>query len=583
MNFIDFFNTKLVAIKTAIGILYEDTKTQYLKQLSKSFASYIELRHVFPKRADYADDFQDLTRVVREDNLVLDRDGYNLGYIVTEKKFRSDVYSMATYPMYMQGGQAIPGSDFQDIFNDDIGFWGYRASTATESYFTVDFQQKESINKVFLSTNNTLDVDLYIKEDYDKEWVHIAARAGLNHVWNFKAQDAVALKFVAVTALFVVSRLQAGLAAYQQTGIFESDYYTIADLYHLKLTTDKDVPENTTIDFSILIGGQSTEHPIKDDAVISGGVIWHTASGVFPAYMLPASYIPESLTVKVGYNEWDAVDTYDWAWTVVPATDIVASSGALQLSSEYKVIEGSLQKVMLGGTAFQEGLDYSVSYNVNSAQITVTRLANSSIPIDELNTLSYAILARKREAVKQLRTYVQLASDSNIILQNCIVPFNVRHVVMKNDIVRDTTQDINAGNMNALLSNIDGISSYVISGQAGTNLIEVTFFDGTGAPTFPDPLSLDIINVEHFSKGYRLMEVVTSPNEHEYSIEPVITASGIIDSYTMTTGAGPKTLQIDYAQSLAQTMNIKLKATFISTDGTNTPTLRSYKIENTMR
>ena len=575
---VSLFNTKLAWIKSMIRTLFDDTKTQYLKQLSKSFASYIELRHVYPKRNDYADDFQDLVRVDVEDNLVLDRDGYNLGCRIDEKKFKSDSYTMDTYPMIMVGGQVIPGSKFSAIFNEGIGFWGYQCDVATDAYFTIDFETKEEINKVFLSTNNTVSIDLYIKEDYDKEWVKIGMRNGLNHVWNFKPQDCVSLKFQSNTMLFAVARLQAGLASYQQSGTLESEYYTMSDLYKLRLTTDAHIPENTMIDFYIGVSGQITEYPITNDTIITGSVLWQTASGTLPVYELPSSYIDDSLSVRVGYNEWDVVETYDWAWTVVPSTDMVVSSGIITIGSEYTIIEGSLRQVLLGQTLFTEGIDYSASYNIDERKIIVKRLDNSSIPTTELDNLTFAVLARKRDPVNQLRTYVTLEADTDIILQGFTTPFSIRHVVIKNDIVRDTTQEINSDNMSILLINVNGVSSYVIGGLTGINLIELVYLNVDGTSYIPDDMP-DIINVEHFAKGYNLLEVADDPNTYEYTLDAVTDSSGIIQHYHLTPGASG-TLWFSYAESLGIDVNVKLIAKFASADGENTPTLRSYEIEN---
>ena len=73
--------------------LYDTTKEQYSKEKSKSFVSHMELTHIYPKRADYADDFQDFSRVSEVSNLLCDYDGYSLAYKMDNIDFNKDYYN----------------------------------------------------------------------------------------------------------------------------------------------------------------------------------------------------------------------------------------------------------------------------------------------------------------------------------------------------------------------------------------------------------------------------------------------------------------------------------------------------------
>ncbi len=478
----------------------------------------------------------------------------------------------------MLNGEIIPGSKFSDVFNDGIGFWGYQSSEKTNSYFSIDLNERVRINKVFLGTNNFISVDLYIKENHDKEWIKIDTREGIKHVWNFYPQYCVSLKFESNTDLFSVTKIQAGLASYQKNGVLETEYYTVRDLYRLKLTANAEVPENTGIDFGILIENQTEEYPISDDVLITGGVIWHEASGILPTGILPSGYVEDSLTVKSGYNEWETIDTYDYTW--VAEEENPSGSGEIQFSTEYRVIEGSLQRVSLGNTVFSEGVDYSADYSeISSRKVTITLLENTNIPTAEIGNLNCSLLVRKREQVRQIRTYIDLDYDEDIIVQGFNVPFNIRHVVIKDEIIRDTTQEINTSNLSVLLEDIESISSYVIKGLAGTNLIEIEPLEGS---TFPPPVVIN--GLDYFARRYNLIETSDVPDDTEYNLVPVLDPFGIPLSYNVVPGPSG-VLWMSYAESIINSSGIldsriKLRSTFISTDGGNTPTLRYYKLLN---
>jgi len=578
-NIVEFFNSSLDKIKILIEYLFEKSKIQYLKQLNKSMTSYMELTNIYPKRGDYEDDFQDLTRVDTEDNIVLDRDGYNLMYKIDIKKFKSDNYEKINYPMVMLNGKTIPGSKFCDIFNDNIGFWGYYCNDSVNSYFTIDLEIKSNINKIHLATNNHMNVTLYMKEDYDTDWVEIGTRSGNKHVWNFKPQDCISLKFESNTNLFSVSRLEVGLAKYQKNGELLTSYYTIKDLYKLKLITDSDIPDNTGLDFYINVSGQLDEYPIENERIITGGVKWHTASGISPTGILPSGYIDKSLSVKVGYNEWDIVDTNDWTWIVEEKSPNI--SGIITFSNDYRIIDNSLQKITLGQTTFTENVDYSVEYEIDDGKIIITRLDNSKIPPICLPKLLCSIIVRKKEIVKQVRIYVNLINDKDITIQGFDIPFTIRHVVIKDEVVRDIMQEINISNAGILLTNIDGVPSYILKGLKGRNLIEFTFLDEESNPYIPDPLNLVIINNEYFAKPYELTETEDIPEVYEYNIDYDVDASGVIQQYHIIPGASGL-LWYNYAESIGVDSEIQLKVVFTSTDTRNSPTLRGYLISNSV-
>ncbi len=574
MSFIDLFNEKLEGLQSLITNVYDTTKKQYINQKEKSFTSYMEMTNVYPKRKDYEDDFQDMTKVESEENLTLDRDGYALAYKVKNIRFKDEYYVRSVYPLTMLDGAVIPGSKFADIFSYNIGFWGYQSTQDTNAYFSLDLKSKSEINKVYLNTNNSLDVTLYIKEDFNKEWVELGMRSGTEHMWNFTSINCVSIKFVSYTSLFSVAKLQAGLASYNKSGILVSELYQIQDLYRLKLDVDEDIPENTDIDFYIRVSGQPDVYSIEDEIVITGGVNWMT--DVSGSGIVPSNYIDDSLTVRAGYNEWDIIETYDWLWF---RDQVPHVSGVIIFGDEYKVIQGSLQEVLLGDTIFTENQDYSVAYDLDNKKITVKRLDRSAIPEVEFPNLTCSVFLRKRTPIKQARTYVELENDGDIILQGFPVVtltkyFRVRHVVIKDEIVRDTTQEINLQNYGILVENIDGIDSYVIKGLSETNMIEIEFIDN-GVTYIPTPFDLKFTNVDYFSRRYNLTETTDTLEDGEYSIGTH--PSGY--SITAVPGVG---LWVRFASQIAPSglSYIQLETRFTSTDGRNTSTLREYDLEN---
>lgn len=579
--FTDSFNSRLSRIKLLVNKLYSDTKEQYMKQLSKSFASYIELKNVYPKRAAYADDFQDMSRVQVQDNILCDRDGMVLQYTAQNVKFSPTLYTMDTYAMTMNEGQIIPGSRFYDIFEENIGFWGYTAKNISDVSFTIPFSAPSEINKIYLNTNNPLTVALYIKEDYDRDWVQMGERNGTKHVWNFENRNVAEIKFSSKTDLFSVSHVQAGLVKYQRQGTFESEYYSITDLNTIKFTADTDVPPNTSLDFFIGIEDQVDEYPLSDETEISGGIVWVEGSGIAPSFTLPSGCITDSLEVRSGYGEWDIVDTNDSSWSVVPISEVsISSSGIISVPAEYELINGSLERVTLGESVFHENTDYSVIYDLTGNTMEFIRLPNGAIPESSISNLQFTILAQKPEPVKQIRAYVDIQSDEEIVVQGFTLPFTLRHVVIRNGIYYDTTQEVTSANASYILQNVNGVTSYVLNGLSGTNLIEITYLTGGNVAYLPQVISTRVISHPMFGKRYRLMETVTSPQEYEYTIQSNVSPSGILESYTLTPGTPENTTWYRYGVSLDTPTSIKLIARFTSMEGKNTATLRSYDIQN---
>lgn len=610
-EFIDIFNEKLDNIKLGINKVYEKTKEQYSKQKNKSFTSYMELTHVYPKRKNYEDDFQDMTKIESEDSVIFDPDGYTLAYKVEDKKFKKDYYTKKIYPLTMIGGAVIPGSDFSDIFKNNIGFWGYQASNKTKAFFSLDFAEKEEINKVYLKSNNSMDITLYIKEDFNKDWVEIGTRSGARHVWNFTPIDCVSLKFISNTNLFSVSRLQAGLARYNKNGALVSNYYEIQNLYRLKFETNDDIPENTDLDFFIRVSGQPDLYLIEDETIITGGVDWDINTD---DNILPSGYIEDSLTVKVGYNQWEIIDTYDWKWekNSLPLNADDGSglpygnfTGVLDFSDlpdhKYKILQDSLHKVKLGetGTEFVKDVDYSVEYDLNAKTITVKKLDGSSIPDPQIINLKCTVLYRKKVSIKQIRAYVNLENAQDIILQDfpaidADTYFKVRHVVARNEIIKDITQEINNNNKSIFIVKVPydpenpatGTDSYIIKGLEGLNLIEIEFLDATdpeniikylpGEPDPPEQSDLPILkNVDYFSRKYALEKVLENPQDGEYMVQPF---GSLYEVVAYPSGG----LWLNYAETIFPSglSYIQLETRFISTDGKNAPTLRGYNIEN---
>lgn len=585
-QFITLFNDYLAKVKPVIVDLFETTKSQLLKETSKSMTSYMELTNVFPKRDTMEDDFQDLSKVELDENMIIDKDGYTLGYTIDEVAFEDSVYTTNTYSMVMNNGEIIPGSKFSNIFNDSIGFWGYQSDMVTQAYFSINLKSKSTINKVYLETNNFMPVTLFIKEDFDTEWIEIGIRNDNHHMWNFAPLSCVALRFQSDTSLFSVSRLKVGMAKYKRFGTFLSKAYDVDDLYRLKLIADQDVPNNTNISYSILVSGQVEEYPIIDESIISGGVVWHTASGTIDELTLPSGYIDDSLNIKVGYRTWDIVDEYDYSWITEEYSPNV--SGVIDIVSDYILLDECVQQIKLGNTVFVKGSDYSVDYSdISIRRIRIILLEGTKIPVAEFANVKCSVLAKNMVRVRQMRAYVELDKDEDIIIEGFAATpseedFTIRHLVLKDEIVRDVTQGFNHLNRDILLERVDGgewLFQYRVKGQEGINLIE---FEPRSACEFP--LDLNIKWLDYYSKRYTLIQVTSDPDETEYVIDPILDVSGVVQAYELDSEASG-VLYAEYAESVVGPSGlldteIQLKAVLTSTDGQNTPTLRSYLLEN---
>ena len=536
MTLLELLNTNFDKIKTSISNLYDLTKTQYLKQLNKAMTSYMELTHVFPKRSDYEDNFQDLSRVQSANDLILDYDGFTLSYKISNViRFKSDLYTRGSYPMMMTDSKIIPGSVFSSIFNDGIGFWGYYSDyTYSDANFILDLNEISNVNKVYIRTNNEIIVDLYIKEDYNKEWVYVGPSGGLNHVWSFNTKTCVSIKLQANTNLFSVAFVQAGLAAYKTTGTFISTQYEIDNLYNVHCSVDQSKPEGSNIEYYIGVSGQSTDYPIQSngETIISGGVEWVISN----TGILPEHYIDGSLTVRTGYKQWLEVSEYDKVWNDVNIYP--DASGILDLGSAgYEVMAdvNSIRKIEYGSYTLNVDSDYSVDFSntyTDDNKLKINLLNNAKISNSNIENLKCLVRVRKPTLVDQKRAYCFLTRDKDIYLQGITIPgvdqkLTIRHAIIKDEKIRDTTQELNIGNAFSLLTVVNSIPTFVLHGKEGINLIEI---ENGSTQT-----EIVIANEDYYATRYELINVKDDPKVGEYSIVSYDKQFAIVTGSDITT------------------------------------------------
>ena len=579
-------NKSLDGVKTFIDTLFQETKNQYLSQMEKSIASHLEINNVAPAEVSFGDHFYDNSRISELENVFYDHVGFSLDYIIKEVKFDKDLYTSENYYMNMPGGSPIPGSVFSDIFTEQFGFWGYYSQTPSLGSFEIDMEKESLINKVYLKTNNKLNVTLYIKESHEKEWVKIDENYGTAHLWNFVPKTCISLKFESMTNLFAIYSLRAGLAKYNKTGHIISKPFEIKDLNILKLTCDENAPSNTGIIKGILVDGIAEEFLINNDIELSGSVL-PSATGVLASeeIILPSGVLEDTINIKVGLNQWDIIETTDLKWeTINTAPTLVSGNKAtLTLSDEQVLLNGSLKEVKLNDTLFLEGSDYTVDYSeMSENKVSILLLKNSNIDETDLPNLSFTLLIRTKIPIKMVQSFVFLDEPKDIFLQNFSIPIVVRHVIINEGIKEDFTIDINTNNAAVFVEVIDGVESYRIKGGKGINLIEAQFYlFGNVERYIPEPLNLILKGANYYKKRYSLTR---ASSESELKLNEFFTTKLPSEEIKITTNVdGATLLDINYKRSLNKTDKVSFIFRLSSSDGLNTPTLFGYDFENLVR
>ena len=553
---INTFNNNLNKIRTDIEELFENTKTQIKNQYDKGLAAWFELTHLAKKRGDYEDDFQDMSKVDTLHDVLYDNNGFVLSYNSEEVPLQDSYYTSKVHPITMRDSNLITGSYFASIFHDDNGFWGHVTETPTDISFSIDFKIKSDCNRVYLKTNNIIDITLYYKENIsERDWIQLETKQGKDHIWNVYITAEV-LMFKAKSNLICLNRLEVSKAKYLKYGYIISDEYNIPNLNSLTLETDTTIPENTDIKYSLIL--ESGVFNIENNIELLTNVDWIETTDI----NLLSGWVDESLLVRSGYKQWNQVVTNDWEW-VIEEVDLVSSSAneefSVTFSTDYSVVKGGVNKVYEKNSdnVYEENKDYTIRYDDNTIYIRAVAFASGGKIQYDIVTLTCSIIIRKKIQVNQQRSYVMLDRDNEIEIDNITTIDTLRHLHIGNTI--DHEEIVTYPTF-----------PYSFDGFAGFNLVEV---EGSGI-YYTNP------NLEFFSNRYPLRRVpepsgsdISLLNDGEYFIyESGSLASGVIFT-------NEEDLWVQYAMPKEEQVGIQLKIELFG-DGDNTPRIEQYKLTN---
>jgi len=304
---------------------------------------------------------------------------------------------------------------------------------------------------------------------------------------------------------------------------------------------------------------------------------------------LPSGYIPDSLKIRLGYNQFEEIDTYDYAYrtiTVQPSGVVDSPScGIVSIDTEiYKNIE-DISEVTIGynGSVLSKNSDYSIEvvYDEDDeekpCERLLRRLEYSNSPGDaDISDFNCLVLAIERIPVKQLRTFVDLEVAKDLYIEGLLRPsignglvLKYRHAIRTNMVNKDVSTTIDYDTTGYF----DEDDVFIVQGLKGVNLIEFEYFleDIPVQPVIYIE-DLHITNAIHFAKPYYLRRTYASvPETWEYCInDDSIT-------YDNTTGL---TLWCKYAVSANKENKISVLVRFKTNNTDITPVLRNYKLTN---
>lgn len=564
MTFTEDFNSELEIVKSGIQDLFDRSKEQILSLEDKSNSSFTELSSIYRRDTPLEDTFVDGSKISSTDGLVYDKDGWTNSFRVEEVKFLPEYYSRKTFPMSMAGGKVIPGSDFSQVFNDLYGFWGYMREDQTEvdASFTLSLDTingTPEINKVYLRTNNELEVEAFYRASEEATWTSLGKRTGQHHVWT-EFFSATEMAFTAKTTIFPVSLIQVGRAYFGLTGTLTSTYHEVDNLRLLSVDKDADIPDGTAIRTFINLASSDDSTPPG-----SGLISWEeeapvllaaeeVAAPAYSGYIIPSGFIEESLSVREGYNTWDVVDTIDYS-IVTESVDRLSTT-YLDIPEGYKVVAGGVRALYTGEgesrTTYSEGDDYSPVYDLDNDTIQIIYPSGGRLPTSPEVQPTAEVTLRRPNQVTQRRVFVDLEIDRDITISIPTTGIQVRTLHI-GDTIEDevTVQDAPVG-------------TYTFSGKEGLNLIEVENYNENNPPVL-------VGGYKYYSTRYRLKKSdITPPGANKFYLEP--------------SGGGLKLVTSEenlFIRYLVPTTNnfVSVRFELVGSEDVS-PTLRGYKLTN---
>ena len=628
----DKYNPYLEQLKSMTEYLYESALVNEDKQEKRAAASYREMISIKEAQEDLQDNFQDFSKLESQLDVVRYGKEFSLGFKAIEREFLAEYYSKKVYPMAMTNGYPIPGSLFNEIFNDNTKYWGFVSDEISLSSFELRLQEKQAANKIYLSTTHDITVKAYAKSNFDDDYVYLGERSGIDHVWNFWPTNVVSVKFESDTNAFAVRYVSVALCQYRTHGTITTESFDIDDLYKLRLEVDSDVPSGTSLEFYGVLNNNRFKLSQTDVNIITGGVEWLeyppayttlTGSGVIPypsgypfypdpsgtvlptpSTILPSGYllvpsgimpsgtsgligilpydlIEDSVIAHSGYKKWNIIDSeIDYVWedfdfSVNPFTGVV--NILIPNNPDFIIPLESVKNVYTGTTDSKREFEKGVDYGVISTPTTLTLDITSDDMLNASN-LTAEVLLRVATPIRQVRTYVNSIIEKSVGLDfsgisgyvdgvsKAIVRVATIDGMITDEILFETTND-----------------SATVTLNPGTTLIELEFYtdasdeDTLFLPTateLDDMTDDDFKDLDYFAYNYLLDRVLTdNVDDKTYYLDE-------LDSqYEANTVAEDVFLR--YATT-EDNIDFKLEIVFKGTGGWITPTLRSYKMVNSI-
>lgn len=607
-NYIENYNQKLNYLKENISSLYNKNLDLLLKLQDQSFITSQEIDFFYENKNILGDDFYYFNKIQELNSLIYDNNGFTLLYSVKDISFKKDYLNLNVFSINMPNSQMIAGSDFKQIFVQNLGFWGYSASAKTSFSFTLELEEKSLVNKLRINTNNELLLKVYaITEDSE---VDLGECNGLYHAWDFEPIEVYSYRIEGTSDLISVSYVETGIALYDNKGYFISKPYYFNNPYKISLETNQTTTINNFINYSLIIDDK--EYEIKDIILLdkftkkNNDLLNHDdLIGDDKYFKLNQNLIPESIRIRYNKGLWTHIDTYDFEEIYVSSnvdnnygvwSKVENKSYSYNYTinvEDYYIEYGCLKQLMLGDTLLTEGQDYTIDYSqVNNKVFNITFLQNK-IAEESFSEITLNLILKKNVHINIYKCYIFLENDSEIFIEfpnSSVEEFNLIYKHINNSIREVIKYNYNIKAISEV-NIVDNMKRIVLNGKKGLNLIEISPINNQqGFNNF----LFEITNHDYYGYKYEAEKSSELINPFQYNLIKVEDLSSNDDEKnyyqlflkddTFDLNSDIKNIEVEYLLKITkEPVGISLKVTFYSINRINAPKLISYQLSNSYK
>lgn len=611
-NYIENYNKKLNYLKENISSLYNKNLDLLLKLQDQSFITNQEIDFFYENYNKLGDDFYYFNKIQELNSLIYDNNGFTLLYSVKDISFKKDYLNLNVFSIDMPNSQMIAGSDFKQIFVQNMGFWGYSAPAKTSFSFTLELEEKSLVNKLRINTNNELLLKVYaITEDSE---IDLGECNGLYHAWDFEPIEVYSYRIEGTSNLISVSYVETGIALYDNKGYFISEPYYFDNPYKISLETNQTTTINNFINYSLIIDNK--EYEIKDTILLDK--FTKRNNSVFNItdknttiddsvyFRLNQLLIPESIRIRYNKGLWTHIDRNDYEEEYV-SSNVDNSYGTWskvenkEYTYNYKIVDintyyieyGCLKQLMLGDTVLIEGQDYTIDYSkLSDNSFNITFLQNK-VAEESFADITLNLLLKRKVHINIYKCYVFLENDAEIFVDfpyNYNEEFNLIYKHIDNNIKEISKYNYDTKAISEL-NIINNVKRIIINGKKGINLIEIK---PTNTEQEFQSFLFNISNYNYYGYKYEGEKSSELTNIFQYKltkVEDLYSDSDLTNYYQLYISdkiydedSDIKNIDVEYLTKVTkEPIGISLKATFYSINRINAPKLLSYQLSNSYK